>query len=86
MPDATLKIENARYLITMDGERRIIREGAVVVDGSRITQVGKTAELADVAADRIVDARGMVGARPRQLPYAHQLRPRHPGHLPRQPG
>ena len=60
MPDATLKIENARYIITMDDERRIIRDGAVVIEGSRITQVGKSAELADVAADRVIDADGMV--------------------------
>ena len=62
MPDATLKIEGARYVITMDGERRIIRDGAVTVEGSRISQVGKTAELADVAADRVIDASGMVAA------------------------
>ena len=60
MPDATLKIQGARYIITMDGERRIIRDGAVVVEGSRITRVGKSAELADVAADRVIDASGMV--------------------------
>ena len=60
MPDSTLKIEGARYIITMDGERRIIRDGAVVIAGSRIAQVGKTAELADVAADRFIDASGMV--------------------------
>ena len=62
MPDATLKIENARYIITMDDERRIIRDGAVVIEGSRITQVGKSAELADVAAGRVIDADGMVMA------------------------
>ena len=60
MPDATLKIENARYIITMDDERRIIRDGAVVVEGSRIAHVGKSADLADVAAGRVIDADGMV--------------------------
>ena len=60
MPDASLKIENARYVITMDDERRIIRDGAVVIEGSRITQVGKSEDLADVAADRVIDADGMV--------------------------
>ena len=60
MPDASLKIENARYIITMDGERRIIRDGAVVIEGSRIVQVGKSAELAGVAAERVIDADGMV--------------------------
>ena len=60
MPDASLKIENARYIITMDGDRRIIRDGAVVIEGSRIVRVGKSAELADVAAERVIDANGMV--------------------------
>ncbi len=60
MPDATLKIENARYVITMDDERRIIRDGAAVIEGSRISQVGKSAELAGVAAERVIDADGMV--------------------------
>ena len=59
MPDASLKIENARYIITMDGDRRIIRDGAVVIEGSRIVQVGKSADLADVAAGRVIDADGM---------------------------
>ena len=60
MPDATLKIENARYIITMDGERRIIRDGAVVIEGSRVAQVGKSADLADITAGRVIDADGMV--------------------------
>ena len=60
MPDATLKIEGARYVITMDGQRRMIRDGAVLVEGSRIARVGKSADLADVAADRVIDASGMV--------------------------
>ena len=44
----------------MDDERRIIRDGAVVVEGSRIAHVGKSADLADVAAERVIDADGMV--------------------------
>ncbi len=62
MPDASLKIEGARYVITMDEERRIIRDGAVVIEGNRITQVGKSAELSDVSADRVISAEGMVVA------------------------
>ena len=60
MPVASLKIQNARYVITMDDERRIIHDGAVVIEGSRITQVGKSEELADIAAERVIDADGMV--------------------------
>ena len=43
MADASLKIENARYIITMDPQRRIISDGSVIVSGSRIAQVGKAA-------------------------------------------
>ena len=60
MADASLKIEGARYIITMDEGRRIIQDGAVIIEGSRITQVGKTAELSDVAADRVINASGML--------------------------
>ena len=60
MADASLKIENARYIITMDPQRRIISDGAVIVSGSRIAQVGKAAELAGVGAARVIDADGML--------------------------
>ena len=62
MPDASLKIDGARFVITMDDERRIIRDGAVVIEGNRITQVGKSADLADVNAERVIDGSGMVVA------------------------
>ncbi len=60
MPDATVKIEGARFIITMDPQRRMIRDGTLVVQGQRIVQVGKAAELAEVPADRVIDARHMV--------------------------
>ncbi|MBT99058.1 MAG: hypothetical protein CL902_10585 [Dehalococcoidia bacterium] len=60
MPDATVKFEGARYIITMDPQRRIIANGSVVVQGQRILQVGKVEELAQVQADRVIDATDMV--------------------------
>ena len=60
MPNATVKIENVRFILTLDPERRIIRDGAIVVEGSRITQVGKAADLKDVPADRVIDGSEMV--------------------------
>ncbi len=59
-PAGPVKLEGARYVITVDPKRRIIQDGTVVVDGQRITHVGKAAELADVPAARTIDARGMV--------------------------
>jgi len=60
MPDATIKIEGARFIVTMDPERRIISDGSLVVQGQNIVQISKTAELAGVQADRVIDARDMV--------------------------
>ena len=60
MPDYTLKIENARFLVTVDRERRIIRDGSILVEGQRIARVGKAQELADALAERVIDAREMV--------------------------
>ncbi|MBV9546629.1 MAG: amidohydrolase family protein [Chloroflexi bacterium] len=56
----TLKIANAAYVITLDAQRRILSDGAVLVEDGRITRVGKTAELKDVPADQIIDATGCV--------------------------
>ena len=87
MPDTTIKIDNARYVITMDPERRIIAAGSVVITGSRISHVGKAADLANLAADTVIDGSGMaLTPRLHQRPYAHKLRPRRPGPLPRRPG
>ena len=60
MPNSSLLIRGARFLVTMDSERRLITDGAVLIEGQRITRVGKTAELAGVDADRVFDAREMV--------------------------
>jgi len=60
MQDETLKIEGAKFIITMDPERKIIEDGSIVIEGQRITRVGKAAELVDVSADRVIDAKDMV--------------------------
>ena len=50
----------SRIGITLDPERRIIRDGSIVVEGQRITQIGKAKDLAEVPADRVIDASEMV--------------------------
>jgi hypothetical protein len=40
MPGQTLKIEGARFIITMDASRRIIQDGSLLIEGQRITRVG----------------------------------------------
>jgi len=50
---------NLDYLITVDPQRRIIRDGAIVIDKDRIVAVGKTVDIAiDAATDRTIDGRG----------------------------
>jgi 5-methylthioadenosine/S-adenosylhomocysteine deaminase len=60
MAAGSLKIENARFILTVDRRRRILTEGAILVEDGRITRVGKSADFADAAADRAIDATDMV--------------------------
>ena len=60
MASPSLKIDHARYVITVDTQRRIIRDGAVLVENGRISRVGRAAELADARADRVIDGRDLV--------------------------
>ncbi|MEE9144989.1 MAG: hypothetical protein V3U06_09515, partial [Candidatus Binatia bacterium] len=60
MPGKTLKIDNASFILTLDGQRRIIKEGSIVIVGQKITQVGKAKDLTKAQADRVIDARNML--------------------------
>jgi 5-methylthioadenosine/S-adenosylhomocysteine deaminase len=79
MPGQTLKIEGARFLITMDASRHIIQDGSLLIEGQRITRVGKVADLAGVPADQVIDARDMVVTpgfcnNHMHISYAHAVR------------
>src|SRR5499433_995647 len=56
MPPQSLKIEHARYVVTVDRERRIIQDGSILVEDGKISRVGKAASLANSRADRVLDA------------------------------
>src|SRR5829696_5857552 len=60
MRDQTLKIEGARFIVTVDAERRIIADGSLLIRGQRIERIAKAADLAAQSADRVIDAREMV--------------------------
>ena len=46
-------------VVTMDGHRRIIEDGAVVVRGDSIVAIGKSAEIeSEYEASKIIDAHG----------------------------
>ena len=75
----SIKIENALYALTMDADRRILTDAAILIEGGAIARVGKTSELADVSADRTIDASdfvltpGFVGGH-MHISYAHATR------------
>src|SRR2546426_3791395 len=60
MPPESIKIDNARYVVTVDQERRILQDGSILIENGKVSRVGKAAALADARADRVIDARHMV--------------------------
>lgn len=54
-----IRIDNGTVL-TMDPDRRVIKDGTVLIQGDRIVAVGKTSELAGRRADKVIDARRKV--------------------------
>ena len=60
MANPTIKIDGARFIVTVDPERRIIRDGSILIEGQHIVRVGKTDEMAGIPADRVIDAGEMV--------------------------
>jgi 8-oxoguanine deaminase len=57
--ERTLLVRNADVVVTMDGERREIRNGGLYVTGNRIAAVGPT-EALPRSADEILDVTGHV--------------------------
>jgi cytosine/adenosine deaminase-related metal-dependent hydrolase len=60
MTTQTLKIQGAKYILTMDPQRRIIANGSILVEGQHIARVGKAVELDAAPAERVIDASEMV--------------------------
>ncbi|MAZ60387.1 MAG: hypothetical protein CL753_08000 [Chloroflexi bacterium] len=56
----SIKITKAKFVVTMDSERRIIKDGAVLIENDRIVKVGKTDASIDWDADQAIDASEMV--------------------------
>ena len=79
MATPSIKIDRALYALTMDAERRILTDAAVLIEDDTITRVGKSPDLADVTADRTIDASdlvltpGFIGGH-MHISYAHATR------------
>ena len=58
--NASLKIDNCDYVLTMDDDRHILTDASIVITGNTITAVGKTEDLAGVEAEETIDARHFV--------------------------
>ena len=58
---ADLLVRNIDWLITVDPQRRVVRDAAIVVKGGKFVAIGKSAEI-DKAwrAHRVMEAKGMV--------------------------
>nr|WP_218648988.1 8-oxoguanine deaminase [Pseudomonas taiwanensis] len=55
----TLLVKNADLLVTMDGQRREIRQGGMFIEDNRIVQVGPSSELPQTA-DEVLDMKGKI--------------------------
>jgi 8-oxoguanine deaminase len=55
---SSLLVKNIHTLVTMDGERREIRDAALLVRDRAIEALGPAADFADVAADQVLDLHG----------------------------
>ena len=69
MREADLLVHSADWLITLDDQRRIYREGAVAIQGGKILEVGKSGELRsryqakrEVSAEDAVVVPGLIDA------------------------
>jgi 5-methylthioadenosine/S-adenosylhomocysteine deaminase len=58
-----LLIRNASFLITVDADRRIIKDGAIGIANDRIEFVGRSSDVPSTfASARVIDASGLVAA------------------------
>ena len=60
MADNRILLHNASYVITMDGERRIIKDGSILVENDRIAAVDKTINTSQLEVNKVINAKDMV--------------------------
>ena len=60
MSDNQILIHNAAYIITMDYERRIIKNGSILIENDRIAALGKMLDFSQLNVDKVINAQDMV--------------------------
>lgn len=60
MQDNRILIQDAAFVVTMDSQRRIIRDGSILLEGQRISAVGKSDEISRIDTDRVINGQDMV--------------------------
>ncbi len=60
MNDDRILIQDAAFVVTMDSQRRIIQGGSVLLEGQRISAVGKSDEISRIDTARVINAQDMV--------------------------
>lgn len=53
-------IKNIRYIVTMNPQRRLIKDGAIFIEDNKIIDVGKNEICKKYKTDDVIDATGMV--------------------------
>ena len=62
MPNTTIKIEGDSFILTLGDDRRIIRDGSILIEGNLISKVGKSTDMLEIGADLVIDAKEMVAS------------------------
>lgn len=63
VPEATAELDlliRGCAIVTMDGDSRVIDDGAIAIAGSRIQWLGPASEAAQLRAESTIDARGLI--------------------------
>ncbi|MEC8891110.1 MAG: amidohydrolase family protein, partial [Chloroflexota bacterium] len=60
MKNDRILIQDAAFVVTMDSQRRIIRDGSILLEGQRISAVGKSDEISKINVDRVINGQDMV--------------------------
>ena len=55
----SLLIKNADFIVTMDLDRRIIKNGSIYIEKPKIVSIGKNEDVS-FRADKVIDAKGKI--------------------------